>query len=124
MPDAIPQDFPIEPVISALAGAQAKLAVVQAGGRFHGPGTTPEEALQQYEVCEDLAHQLAAYCSRKLAEQAVCSEQAALERALRGLRQKNWCSPRQNLWVLRRTARLLGWQEPEHWDDGSPRTNV
>lgn len=119
MSDAIPQDFPIEPLISALAGAQAKLAVAQAGGKFHAPGTTPEEALRQYELCEDLAQQLAAYCSRKLAQQTVSSEHAALERALRGLRQKTWCSPRQKMWVMRRTARLLGWQEPAHWSDRS-----
>jgi hypothetical protein len=105
----IPSDFPTEQRYSALAGAHAKLALRLEQGRYRSEGPTAEA---QFELCEDLARQLVNYCARKLNQEAVASEQAALARALEGLRAKHWCSDAQNLWVIKRAATLLGWSPP------------
>jgi hypothetical protein len=55
----VPADFPIVAAHSSLAGAQPKLALVEFGGRYYQPGASPPEVLNRWEVCEDLARQLA-----------------------------------------------------------------
>lgn len=104
----ISPDFPrVE--ASALAGAQPKLATIETAGRYL-PGTESIEQVQaQYQMCEDLAHQMRDYCARKLSEGAVSSQSAALARGLEGLRSKGWCTQERNVWIINRAAMLLGW---------------
>jgi len=109
----IPDDFPVRAKHAALSGAHPKLALVRVGGRYYQAGQTPEQVRADYEMCEDLAHQLVPYCRRKMAEGVVQTTDAALERALLGLKHKLWCSAEQNAWIVRRTAALLGWQVPQ-----------
>ena len=110
---AIPEDFPPgSAILGSLSGAQPKLALVEVNGRFYAEGQTPQEVQQQYELCEDLAHQGAAYCQRKLAEGVVDSPAAALERLFLGLRAKDWCSAEQKIWIVRRVSSLQGWAVP------------
>ena len=110
---AIPEDFPPgSAILGSLSGAQPKLALVEVNGRFYAEGQTPQEVQQQYELCEDLAHQGAAYCQRKMAEKVVATEAAALERLFLGLQGKDWCSSEQKVWIVRRVAALLGWSVP------------
>ena len=110
---AIPDDFPSDSLIpGSLSGAQPKLALVEVNGRFYAEGQTPQEVQQRYELCEDLAHQGAAYCQQKLAEKVVATETAALERLFLGLQGKHWCSSQQKVWIVRRVAALQGWSVP------------
>ncbi|MFL9910342.1 hypothetical protein [Paraburkholderia sp. RL17-337-BIB-A] len=60
----VPDDFPREPYGTSLAGSQPKLAVRSADGQYR-VGLTDEELLERYGACEDLAEQLASYCTRK-----------------------------------------------------------
>ena len=109
----IPDDFPTgNPVLSSLSGAQPKLALVKVNGRFYAEGQTSDDVKRQYELCEDLAHQGAAYCQRKMAEKVVATEAAALERLFLGLQGKDWCSSEQKVWIVRRVAALQGWSVP------------
>lgn len=114
----VPADFPVHALASSLAGRQPKFALTQVGGKFVLPEPAAEEARRQYEVCEDMAHQLVGYCRRKLAEGKITTREAALERCMEGLRKKKWFTPAQNAWVVRRTAVLLGWEMPEIASDG------
>lgn len=109
----IPSDFPARRKLSALGGAHPKLALVEVHGVYYQPGSTPEELRADFEMCEDLAIQLTAYCRRKIADGTVHTPDAALERALGGLKNKPRCTPEQNVWIVRRTAALLDWSVPE-----------
>lgn len=104
----IPLDFPIEPVDSALAGAQFKLSLVEEDGKYYAPGTTPSEVAEAHEVCEDLAQQMVPYCVRKMTELHLPHEEV-LTKLLQGIYQKNWVSPAQAHWIVERTRQLLGW---------------
>jgi hypothetical protein len=94
----IPADFPVERVIAAVSGAQAKMPMVEVGGKYYDHGTSPSEVAAAYALCEDLAAQLTAYCERKFTE-GICT--------------KNWCTAQQANWTLRRTATLLRWDLPK-----------
>ena len=104
----IPEDFPVRSTISAISGAQPKLALVDVEGRYYPECATPEDRRAQYEMCEDLAHQGVVYCRCKL----VADPTAALARLHRGLKGKDWCSSAQNVWIVRRVAALLSWPAP------------
>lgn len=54
---SIPEDFPVAAIPYALAGAHAKLNLVEEDGKFYSPGTSPSEVSDAFDVCEDLAQQ-------------------------------------------------------------------
>ena len=110
--DGVPGDFPRQQAVVSLSGAQPKLALVEIDGRFYPEGRTPEEVQSQHAMCEDLARQGAAYCTRKIDEGVVVNEGAALDRLYRGLQGKDWCSSEQKVWIVRRVAALQGWAVP------------
>jgi hypothetical protein len=108
----IPADFPIEADDFSLAGAQPKRNLVEEDGKYFDAGSSPSEIAQAHELCEDLAQQFQGYCTRKLKE-GVLTQDLILERAHQGLLLKQWCSPAQSLWTIRRAASLLGWNLPQ-----------
>jgi hypothetical protein len=108
----IPMDFPFAGTPYALSGSQPKLNVVKFEGRFYEPGTTPPELLQAYDSCEDMAQQMAPYCIKKL-EQLGRSKGDTLVAVWRGILNKGWFNQPQSLWVIRRTAVILGWEIPK-----------
>ena len=113
-PTEVPADFPVRVPIAAITGAQPKLAVLLgADGRYRASGTSPEQTRADYEMCEDLAQQLVAYCRKKLP--LFKSRKRTMVAVYRGLLAKRWCTADQSLWVIRRTAVLLQWPAPtEH----------
>lgn len=109
---SIPDDFPRNDAISAVAGVQPKLAVRLVNGQYVA-GLTDAELYERYSGCEDLAQQFADYCRRKAAEHPEWSRAFNLERATRGFASKvesgRWefsCAEQE--WVMRRCAELLG----------------
>lgn len=109
----VPDDFPIKPVVSAVAGAQPKLSLVQEGGQFYAPGTSPSEVLAAFEVCADLVTQMAPYCQRKLAQ--FDGDQTATAKAVfQGLLNKRWCTAEQSKWIMLKTVQQLGWVVQEN----------
>ncbi len=111
--ESIPQDFPINNYTSALSGAQPKLAMVEIGGKFYVEGNTPEQQLERYLMCEDLAHQSLAYCLRKIEDGTVADPNAAMQRLYFGLKSKNWCTQQQKIWIVNRVAVLGNWPNPQ-----------
>ena len=111
--ESIPQDFPSDNYVSALGGAQPKLAMVLIDGKYYPEGNTPEQQLERYVMCEDLAHQGLAYCTRKLEEGTVANPNAAMLRLFSGLQTKNWCTPSQKRWIVLRVAILGNWSAPK-----------
>lgn len=109
----IPLNFPRDNYASALSGAQPKLAMVLINDKYYPEGNTPEQQLQRYLMCEDLAHQGMAYCNRKIEDGTVADPDAAMLRLYTGLQSKNWCTPAQMKWIIRRVAELGSWSEPD-----------
>lgn len=106
----VPDDFPREPDLGSVTGAQPKLLVRQVDGHYQS-GLTEEELWVRYDACEDLARQLSAYASRKIATSGL-SPDVVLTRAERGVRLKvdagEWdFSQREVAWVMKRTRQLL-----------------
>lgn len=58
-------DFPREPAPGLVLGAQPRLLVRKMDKRYR-IGLTDEELCARYQACEDAAHQLAEYASRKM----------------------------------------------------------
>lgn len=110
----IPSDFPVEQIVASVSGVQPKMPMVEGGGKYYAHGTSPSEVAAAYALCEDLSNQLTAYCERKFAE-GIGSKGQVLERAHTGLAGKKWCTPRQALWTVRRTAKLLDWDLPQNF---------
>lgn len=113
MIDGIPEDFPVEPAVGAVPGAQPKLVVREIDGHYV-VGRTADEHRERYLACDDLAHQLAGYCSRKAIEHPEWSREYNLERTRKGLAHKvatgAWeVSAAEQAWIMRRVALL--WPE-------------
>ncbi len=104
----VPEDFPITPTISALAGAQPKLSLVEEGGKYYSVGTSPSEVRASFDVCEDLVEQLVPYCQRKLPK-FNGDYRATLRAVHQSLLEKGWCSQAQSVWVVRQVGLKLGW---------------
>ncbi len=107
----VPGDFPCMPDVSALTGVQAKMNIVEEDGEYYQSGTSPSEILAAFDTCEDLSVQMQQYCKRKLDELKTTPDNM-LELCYRSLLTKDWCTPAQALWTMRRTATSLGWEIP------------
>ncbi|WP_342959546.1 hypothetical protein [Paraburkholderia azotifigens] len=106
----VPADFPREPDPGALTGVQPKLLVREVDGCYQS-ALSDVELWVRFDACEDLASQLSAYVSRKIASSGL-SPDVALTRAEKGVRLKvdagEWdFSQREVAWVMKRTRQLL-----------------
>lgn len=106
----VPDDFPREPDLGSVTGVQPKLLVREVDGRYQS-GLSEEQLWVRYDACEDLASQLSAYASRKIATSGL-SPDVALSRVEKGVRLKvdsgEWdFSPAEVAWVMKRTQQLL-----------------
>ncbi|MFP3549134.1 hypothetical protein SB861_00300 [Paraburkholderia sp. SIMBA_049] len=106
----VPDDFPREPDLGSVTGVQPKVLVRVVDGRYQS-GLSEEQLWVRYDACEDLAGQLSAYVSRKIAI-AGLSPDVAVTRAEKGMRLKvdagEWdFSQPEVAWVMKRTRQLL-----------------
>jgi hypothetical protein len=104
----VPEDFPVTPVPSAIAGVQPKMSLVAEGGKFYAPGTSPSEVIAAFQMCDDLVAQMVPYCQRKLTT-FEGNQEATVKAALKGLLAKRWCTDAQCVWILRRVVDELQW---------------
>lgn len=114
MTTSIPADFPREEPLAALTGAQPKLAVRFDAATLTYSSSIPSDELQaRFDLCEDLAHQLAQKCTRnRSTKYARMSENEILTSLLKKLHTTGWGSKAEMQWVIRRTAELLNWLAP------------
>lgn len=109
----VPPDFPRGEGMASIAGVQPKVAVRIIDGQYIA-GWTPEELQERYESCEDLARQLAAYCTRKAAENPAWTSDYNLQRTARGMsehaRVGRWdVTVAEQEWIMQRVRLLLDW---------------
>lgn len=57
--DSVPNDFPKSVRLGALPGLQPKVLATKYMERFYPIGSSPPEIYERWEICEDLARQLA-----------------------------------------------------------------
>ena len=111
---ALPPDFPRPVNLGAVSGAQPKLLMTSYQGRFYAPGCTPPELQERWDVCEDLAQQLAVKSREsKDGKRAHMTETQILDQYLPRLISTKWTSEAEARWVMRRVAALLNWPVPE-----------
>ncbi|MGF6636513.1 hypothetical protein [Paraburkholderia sp. MM6662-R1] len=108
----VPADFPREALNTLLSGAQPKIGLRRINGKIYA-GLTEEELFERYDACDDLAQQLAAYCTRKAEENPEWTRAFNLERTERGVARRNqeeWdLSAAELAWVFRRMRAILDW---------------
>ena len=110
---SVPGDFPRPEYLVALPGAQPKFVAVKYNGRFYMPGCTPFELYERWQVCEDLAAQLAEKSKEsKSGERAHMAEVEILAQYLPRLIAQRWTSEAEARYVIRRVADILTWPVP------------
>lgn len=115
----VPTDFPRSLGPAALAGAHPKISVRHVAGRYVNE-IPSEELTERYEVCQDLAEQLAAYCKRKRREHPDWSR-AELEHKLnRALGLKRWeLSDEELRWCVLRAMERWTVEDDESFSQGA-----
>ncbi|WP_221062916.1 hypothetical protein [Burkholderia pseudomallei] len=118
---SIPDNFPREPVHSAVGGYQSKVLLRRAGDRLI-PGPTDEELFTRYDACEDLVQQLVSYARRERAEnqsQSLFDVLSRIEANVTGkVSSGQWdISSAGITWIMKRIRELLA---EELQNDGSP----
>lgn len=109
----VPDDFPRPQIHSSVAGYQAKLPLVAAGGLFYPPGGTPRELHRRWDICEDLAQQFVIKSREcKAGKRAHMSEEEILDQYCVRALKNGWGSDDEMKWVIRRAATILGWPVP------------
>lgn len=111
----VPEDFPYpSPNPGAISGFQPKILIQKHGDQYFQPGTSPEDRLARWELCEDLALQFKTKCiETKAGKRSDVPEQEILDQYFQRLQATNWVSKEEAIWIMRRTANLLAWQIPE-----------
>ncbi|MES2126113.1 MAG: hypothetical protein V4463_02485 [Pseudomonadota bacterium] len=106
--------FPRPQSAGAVPGAQPKCLAVEYQGRFYSPGCTPPELHQRWQHCMQYVPQFVTSCiETKKGKRAHMSEADILSQYLTRLIESEWVSDDEARWVIRETARLLGWPAPE-----------
>lgn len=110
----IPADFPRPKHLGAVPGAQPKILATQYQGRFYSPGCTPPELYESWKHCMHLVEQFVPACiETKAGKRRDMPKVEILEQYLSRLIETRWCSDDEARWVIRETAKLLGWPTPE-----------
>lgn len=109
--EPIPEDFPRERAVSALTGAQPKVAVrIDARTGAYFAGQRDEEIRERYDICVDLVDQLVAKCQKnRSTKYASLTEAKILAGLFDQLTKTNWGSREEMAWIIRHTAFELGW---------------
>ena len=112
----VPDDFPREHFVSAVAGSQPKVAVRfdMASGLYTAGGPSDEQVAERYDTCTDLVEQLVAKCRKnRITKYAELTEAQILERLLAQLLGTGWGTKAEMQWVVRQTAAELAWTIPD-----------
>jgi hypothetical protein len=109
----VPADFPRPLAPGSVSGSQAKVLLTEKGNSYFVSGVDAHSLFGRWEICEDLARQLAIKAQEsKAGKRAAMAEVDILAQYLPRLIAMNWTSQEEARWVIARTAELLGWPSP------------
>lgn len=110
----VPDNFPRPQHLGAVPGAQTKFLAVEYQGRYYSPGCTPPELHERWQHCLQYVPQFVTSCiETKAGKRAHMSEADILDQYLVRLVESEWVNADEAGWVIRETAKLLGWPIPE-----------
>lgn len=110
----VPAGFPRPHIAGAVPGAQQKFVAVEYEGRFYSPGCTPPELHARWQHCMQYVPQFVTSCiETKAGKRAHMPEADILAQYLVRLIDAKWVADGEARWVIRETAKLLGWPMPE-----------
>lgn len=110
----VPAGFPRPQSAGAVPGAQPKFLAVEYQCRFYSPGCTPPELHQRWQHCMQYVPQFVTSCiETKKGKRAHMSQVKILDQYLTRLIESGWVSADEARWVIRETAKVLGWPMPE-----------
>ncbi|WP_159700094.1 hypothetical protein [Massilia sp. 9I] len=101
-------DFPNEPIVGAISGAQHKVLLHRGdNGTYQIPRRSHEEIMRRFEAADDLVSQLVTYFKRKKAEFPEWTDEKNLERirlaVIRKVQQGEWpYTQSEQKWILDR----------------------
>lgn len=104
----VPEDFPRHAMPAVVSGVQSKIGVVLSQGKYYA-GETPEGRYERWDICEDLARQLALVAQKDGAKHPEHSIEQTLVRVRVSVSQKGWVSEAELEWLLKRVRTLLDW---------------
>lgn len=105
---ALHPEFPNEPILGAIGGAQPKLLLYRGeDGTYQVPRRSHEEIMRRFEAADDLVGQLVVYFKRKKAEFPDWTDEKNLERirlaVIRKVQQREWpYTQSEQKWILDR----------------------
>ena len=105
---SVPADFPWQPILTSLAGAQPKLAGRLINGKYV-VGLTADERYVRWDMCEDLAQQLVSKALKDAAKFPRHSNDVTLGRVRRAVEDKGWTEGTETDWLIERLRVLLRW---------------
>ena len=110
----VPDDFPRPHHLGAVPGTQPKFLAVEYQGRYYSPGCTHPELYERWRHCMHLVPQFASSCiETKAGKRKDMPEADILDQYLVRLIESEWISGDEARWVIRATAKQLGWPMPE-----------
>ncbi|AZG13782.1 hypothetical protein [Cupriavidus pauculus] len=104
----VPEDFPRRSIPAVVSGVQSKIGVVLSEGRYFA-GETPESRYERWDICEDLARQLAPVAQKDGAKHPEHSIEQTLARLRVSVSQKGWVSEAELDWLMNRIRVILEW---------------
>ena len=103
-------DFPRPVQLGAVSGAQPKILLVEDNGRFFAPETNQSELKRRFDLCEDLARQLAVKSlESKAGKRSHLSESEILLQYRTRLIATKWTSVEEAHWIIDNVAAKIGW---------------
>lgn len=108
----VPNDFPRPQHLGAVPGAQQKFLAVEYQGRYYSHGCTPPELYERWQHCMHYVPQFVTSCiETKRGKRKDVPEADILDQYLVRLIEAKWVSDDEARWVIRETARQLGWDD-------------
>lgn len=104
----VPDDFPRHALPAVVSGVQPKIGVVLSNGVYVA-GQTTDERYERWDICEDLARQLAPVAEKDAARHPQHSVEDTLNRVRISVSRKGWVSEAEMDWLLPRIRTLLAW---------------
>lgn len=101
-------DFPVEPILGAVGGAQPKLLLKRSeNGTYDVPTRSPEEIMHRFTVADYITDQLVTYFRRKKGEYPEWTDEKNYERIRLALINKanegKWTfTEAEQAWIMRR----------------------
>jgi hypothetical protein len=110
---AIPPDFPRRKPLHVPPHGKDGLYFSYFAGQYYGPGCSPPEVWQSWQICEELAQHFKKECLKEIRRSPLIPESEVIELYYENTLKLGWGTDAEVAWIFRRVAQLLGSPLPE-----------